>query len=179
MKYKKILFVCFIFVFGKISVSSAEPENLYQRFDGQNVKIYVQNVEDATAEKALDRNQFKEKIEEALKARKSIQFEPIQDPKSAALEIRTTIQEFYWTDHDPVDMIMGAAAIAMDAATAEDYARVQATVLVIDTKTNKTLWENKIMATVTKKPMSKVESIPLVAEDFAKVFIKQCFGKKH
>ena len=66
----------------------------------------------------------------------------------------------------------------VDAATIEDYARLQADVTVTDKHSQTPLWKERVFSTVTKKPMSKVESIPIITKNFVKMFIKDCFSKR-
>lgn len=135
-------------------------------------------VKDSTKEHEVDPKLVKSEIEEALKNRKSITFELTPDAMGAMILVSIDVDEFYWTNHDPVDQISGAATIAYDIATVEDYARLQANITVTDVKTQKELWKKHVMATITKKPMSRKDSIPLIANTLAKVFIKECFSKR-
>ena len=160
------------------SLLAAEAGNLYPLFHDKTVRVYVAEVKDTTPEHETDPKILKTKIEEALKRRKSIRFEVTQDPSAAEIAVETEVYEFMWTDHDPVDMLMGAAATAYDIATVEDYARLQADMSVRDAKTKKELWKERVMATITKKEMPRKDSTPLVAEELAKVFIKDCFSKR-
>jgi len=160
------------------SLFAMETGNLYSLFHDKTVKVYVAEAKDSTKDHETDPKAIKLKIEEALKNRKSIRFEIAQDPSQAELLVDADVNEFLWTDHDPVDMLMGAAAIAYDMATVEDYARLQADMSVTDAKSGKVLWKDRVIATITKKPMSRPESIPLVAGELAKTFIKYCFSRR-
>ncbi len=177
IKLRISLFSLCATLFLTASVFAADAGNLYPLFHDKTVKIYIAEVKDSTKEHETDPKVIKEKIEEALKKRKSIHFEITQDPAQAEILVNTEVNEFMWTDHDPVDMFMGAAATAYDIATIEDYARLQADMSVMDAKTQKRLWKERVMATITKKPMPRKESIPLVTEVLAKVFVRDCFSK--
>lgn len=168
----------FMWIAPVLPVFAAHAGSLYPLFHDKTVKVYVAGAKDSTNDHETDPKAIKLKIEEALKSRRSIRFEVVQDPSQAELLVETDVNEYIWTDHDPVDMMMGAASIAYDIATIEDYARLQADMTVSDVKSQKTLWKDRVMATITRKPMSRHESIPLVTEEFAKVFIKDCFSKK-
>ncbi len=152
--------------------------SLYDLFDGKAVKVYLAEVQDSTPDHKLNVSDVKPTLSKALANRKSIRFEIVEGKEQADLLIETEIRSFYWTDHDPVDMLMGIGGTAADAAIREDYARVEADFTVTDLRKNRVLWKDRVMATITKKPMSEAESIPLVTEDLAKVFIRECFGKK-
>ncbi len=157
---------------------ASEPGALYRQYEGKTVKVRIADVKDSTAGHEVDPSVVKSALESALKNRKSIHFQIVDGTAPADLVITADLQEFYWTDHDPVDMLGGAAMAAMDAAVVEDYARIQADLSVSDAKKDTVLWKDRVIATVTKKPMSKTESIPVVAEDLAKVFVKECFARK-
>ena len=171
----------FVMLFALISLSdpgmTAGP-SLYSQFQGKTVKVYVAEAKDSTQAHETDPKTIKSKTEEALKARKSITFEIVQNPEQAELLIETEVSEYFWTDHDPVDMLMGAAATAYDIATIEDYACLQADIRVTDVRTKNLLWKDRVMATITKKPMSRPESILLVTAELAKTFIKECFSRR-
>lgn len=155
----------------------AATGSLYSRFEGKTVKTYLADVTDESSGHEVDPALLKASLRQALESRKSTRFVLVNSPEEADIRIDTAIQGYFWTDHDPVDMLMGTAAIAMDTAVIEDYASVEARVAVTDLKSSKILWDNKFSASVTKKPMSQADSIPLVCGDFAKTFIKKCFGK--
>ena len=91
--------------------------------------------------------------------------------------IRGDLRGFFWTDHDPVDMLIGAAATAMDAAVVEDYASMTGYFEVVDTRSGKILWKAESTGNITKKPMSRQDSVPLVSDELVQSFIKSCFGK--
>jgi hypothetical protein len=158
--------------------SGAETTNLYPLFHDKAVKVHVAEVKDSTKEHEIDPTVIKRCIEQALKNRKSIRFDVVQDPSQAELQVDMDVTDFLWTDHDPADMLVGAAAIAYDIATIEDYARLQADMSVTDLKSGQVLWKERVMATITKKPMSRAQSIPLVAGELAKTFVKECFSKR-
>ncbi len=160
------------------SVFAAEAENLYPLFSDKTVKIYVAEVKDSTKDHETDPKFIKEKLEEALSKRQTIHFQITQDPAEAEILVNTEVYEFMWTDHDPVDMLFGIASAAYDIMTIEDYARLQVNMSVMDAKTHKELWKQRLMATVTKKQMPRKESISLVTEKLVKVFIRDCFSKK-
>ncbi len=155
----------------------ASGGNLYPLFHDKIVKVFVNEIKDSTQEHEVDPKLVKTKIEDALKKRKSINFQIVDDPSNADILIDAQLNGFMWTDHDPVDMLVGTAAIAYDIATIEDYASLDATLSVVDAKNKKALWKERLNASVTKKPMPRQESVPLVSEELAKLFIKNCFSK--
>ena len=156
----------------------AGSESLYRLFDGKLVKVYLADVKDSSQTHEVDPKIVKGKLEEALKNRKSIRFQTVDRAEQADLSIETDLKGFFWTDHDPVDMLIGVGAAAMDAAVQEDYARLEADFAVTDVRAHKVLWQNRLTGSVTKKPMPKPDSVPLASEALAKTFLKECFSKK-
>ncbi len=177
---KKLIFV-FLIVAGLIHMPSlcfAQPPSLYSRFDGKTLKTYLADPIDQSKGHEMEPSVLKSSIQKALEGRKSVRFTIVETPEEADIRIDTTIQGFFWTNSDPIDVLIGAAAIAIDTAVVEDYASLQALVTITDMKTSRVLWQDQMNASVTKKPMSQVESLPLVSDDFAKGFVIKSFGKK-
>ncbi len=175
----KMLVPVFLALFAAVSGSAfaIQEKSLYDRFEGKSVKVYVAPVEDATAEKVVSAEMLKTQLEEALKARRSVTFVIVSTPEEAEITVASSISEYLWTDHDPIDMLVGIGGTAMDAAVTEDYARLQANFTVTNVKSGRPLWKERVMATITKKPMSQADSIPLVTADLAKQFVQTAFAK--
>ncbi len=178
MKIKSIFLIPLALGVGILSAQAADAPNLLKTFEGREVRILVMEIKNSSSEPSLDMSLMKQEIQDALSERKSIHFKNVSDPEAADLAVETDIREYHWSDHDPVDMLMGVSSAAMDAASVEDYAELHAEVTVTDVKKNRVLWKDRIRSAITKKPMSKIESVPLLAKAFSKDFIKQCFGKK-
>ncbi len=178
MKKKSVFLIGLLSIFIIIPAYSTDGENLFQLFEGKSVSVYVDDVKDTTQGHELDSALVRTKLREALRNRKSIHFQIVDRPEEAQIIIKTELKEFMWTDHDPVDMLAGVGMAAMDVAIIEDYARIQADIMVTEGRSKKVLWKYSVMATITQKPMSRTESIPLVTANLAKVFIKECFSRK-
>ena len=85
--------------------------------------------------------------------------------------------EYYWTDHDPVDMVFSPVAAAADAAMQENYARMEIKAIVTKAKNGRKLWSKEIQSTITDGSMSKEASYDMSAERIAANFIKELFRK--
>ncbi len=156
-----------------------QSESLYPLFNKKpSVRVVVALPTDVTEQKVVNAAGFKKELESALAARKSIRFQMLPSPEGADLTIDVQITEYYWTDHDPVDMLMGVGATAMDAARTENYARLQAVFTVRAAKTQKTLWSDKLMATITGGDLTKENGPAMIAKELGQVFVRSCFGKK-
>lgn len=179
--FKRINLIGFLSVLYLAAASSAyaDPNPVYEKLSRQGaVSIYVENVVDATKDKKLDVAGLKTEIEKALAARKSIQFKVVNQASEAEYTLNGSIKDFGWSDHDPVDMLMGTAAIAVDAAKVEDYAFMIGDFSLKETKSGQLIWKNEVRATVTKGGMSEKDSLPLINEDMADILIRSAFGKK-
>jgi len=177
MKLKLVFLTLLLFSIQLSNAYCLEP-SLFPRFSGKTVKVFVMDVKSSAQAYDIDPALVKTRIEAVLKERKSIKFQVVPAAQEADITVETQIVGFSWSDHDPVDRLMGIGAAAMDAAVVEDYASMEADVTVSDARSKKPLWQKRLFATITKKPMSKTESVPLVTENFVKVFIKDCFSKR-
>ncbi len=174
----KIVFLAAFLVLGQFSNAYCLEANLFSRYSGKSVKVFIADIQDGTSAHELDLSLVKARIEAGLKERKSIKFQVVTSPDTADITMETTIVSYAWSDHDPIDMLVGIGGTAMDAAVVEDYASLQADVTISDARSKKPLWQKRLFATITKKPMSKPESLPLVTDNFVKAFIKDCFSKR-
>lgn len=173
----KTFFLALALFFSSTVAFAAETTNLYGEWSSKGqVKIFVVEPLPAQGKKA-DVVALKKELEKALQNRKSIRFVIAPDKAAADLVVESQVLDFYWTDHDPVDMLMGAASIAYDAATIENYARMDANFKVSD-KNGKKLWEDKLAATLTSKTLTEAESPTKINEEMAKVFVRDVFGKR-
>jgi hypothetical protein len=161
------------------STGSAFSASLYDTYSRKGqVKVFVEIPTDKTEKKLVKSDALKAAIEKALKERQSVRFDVMRSADGSELVVDTEITEFYWTNHDPVDMIMGVGGTAMDIARVECYARLTANFKVRDGKSGATLWSDKLKATITKPDMSETQSLELIDDDMAKVLMKEAFGKK-
>ena len=153
--------------------------SLYSTYSKKSsVKTWVMDPEDGTLKKEVMSSQLKAEIEKALQERKSVHFLKAGDKTGADISIQVKVSELWWTDQDPVDMIVGVGGVAMDAAVREDYVRMTAFVDVLDAKTERSIWQDKVMATITKKDMPQTKAFELINAEFAKEFVQECFGKR-
>lgn len=169
---------CFfsLFTFLMANPSSAEGTSLYRDYAGKGEITFKTDLVDKTGKAQVD--DLGSKLEKALVGRKSILFKPAQAGETARLEIHAEITEVFWTDKDPVDMIVGVGMAAMDAIKQDHYARIQANFRITDTLSKRTVWENSVKATVTDATMTEAESGPRVNEALARAFLKEAFSKK-
>lgn len=157
---------------------SAAADSLYSQFSRKGaVKIFVMEPSDTSPSKKVDPAVLKKQLEDALTGRKSLTFTLAPTREEADVSVETEIVDYYWTNHDPLDMIMGTAGAAYDAVTIENYARLQAVVTVKDTKAGRPLWRDKLRGSVTDKSMSEEDGPKLAGEKLAQQFVVGAFGK--
>lgn len=176
------LMVVAVFLGGTFLASDAcaalTKGNLYDEFSKRTVtKVYVVDINNSSNNDEADMVGLKKQLGEMLSARKSVAFEMVKSEKDADIVIKTDVNEFLWTDEDPVDMITGIGPVLMDATIKENYARMKADFEVLDAKTGKMLWEDSEKATITDKTMTKEDSVDMLNERIVDVFIRECFGK--
>ena len=164
-----------LFVFA-LRADAQEAESLYWRYEGKSVKAHVAEPVDATKDKKIAVTALRTEIEKTLTERKSIRFE-IASKETADLTVEITVNDYLWTDQDPIDMVMGVGAAAYDAATRENYAKMEAAVTVLDGKGRK-LWADKLVATVTDNTMTESDGPTRTNVSMAKIFMKEAFSKK-
>jgi hypothetical protein len=157
---------------------AAKQDSLYTRFERSGtVKVHVSDLTREEAARLIDLGDLKSKIESAFQERKSILFKTVDSPDAADMVVACHVEEYGWSPTDPIDMLMGAGAIAMDAAQVQPYAHMNAVWTVKDSAGG-VLWENRLNASVTKDDMSEADGIGLVNEKMIKVFFRKALSKK-
>ena len=157
---------------------SARKVNMIEYFDEKGViEAYVAKVENASGDSSIDENEIKRQIEKALAERRSHSFKIVASEASADISIDVKVTEYFWTEEDPVDMLVTPITIAVDKAKAENYARMQADITVRNAKNGRELWNERVQSTITDDTMTKEEGYGRSYERFAKNFIKKLFRK--
>ncbi len=100
----KILFLATCFL---AATGNSYADNLFPQFDGKTVKVFVADIKASTKAHEVNSQMLKNELEKALTARKSIHFQVVPTAEEAQIVIGTDIYEFLWTDHDPIDMLVG------------------------------------------------------------------------
>ena len=177
---RRILYPLFVLSFCLLNASPAAADNsLYETFSRRSeVKVFVSTPTDVSEKKALDPAVLKASIEKALKDRKSIHFKTDAAESEADLAIDAEVKGFLFSESDPVDMLVGVGAAAMDAATIDHYAAAEAMFTVRDVKGGKVLWKEEVRATVTDHTMTEAESLQKISDHLAEQLMRKAFGKK-
>ena len=172
-------FFVLLFLTGTAASAAAEGSPLYETLSRRSeVKIYVAATTDVSEKKELNAAALKEAVEKALAARKSIHFKVVPAEADADLAVDTEVKGFHFSETDPVDMLVGVGAAAMDAATIDHFAAAEAAFTVREVKPAKTLWKDTLRASVTDHTMTEPESRQKISERLGEMLMREAFGKK-
>jgi len=177
--WMKVFVIMAVFVLGiaQNGVCRDKP-NLYEELSSKDeVKVYISKILDSAHAGTADEVSLKQKLEEALTARKTINFKIVSSPGEADFKLDCDIKEFVWMEEDPIDDVHGIGPAILDVAIKQNYVRMQIDFAVTDTKTNKEVWQRLLKTTITKPDMDAAASIPLANEGIVKIFIRECFNK--
>ena len=179
MRNRLPVFFALFFVLFSVIPAFAEVNPLYERLSRRpEVKVFVAPPTDISEKKALDPAAVKSALEKAFTERKSIHFKVVPTAEEAEYALDTEVKGFMFTEIDPVDMLVGVGAAALDAATQDHYGATEATFTLRDTKADKTIWKDTLRASVTEHTMTEAESHGRVAEKLGEMLMRTTFGKK-
>ena len=157
----------------------AGTDSLYETYSRRaEVKVFVSIPTDTSDKKALDPAVLKAALEKSFSERKSIHFHPVPSEADADLALDAETQGFIFSESDPVDMLIGVEAAAMDAATVDHFAAADVLFTVREAKGQKVLWKEKLHASVTDHTMTEAESKDKIAGRLGEVLMREAFGKK-
>ncbi|MFC1808172.1 hypothetical protein ACFL0T_07420, partial [Candidatus Omnitrophota bacterium] len=138
------------------------------------VRVHILDIENSSDSDKVDVSGLKKSLEDVFANRKSINFEVVGSKSDADLLISCDVQKFIWKEDDPLDFLVGTA---YDLLTSENYAYLEAHFDVFNAKKGRRLWSRKLKVDYTKANMPVDESIPLINEKTAKIFMRDCFSK--
>ena len=162
-----------------VSAPAAQDSNpLYEELSrAGEVKVFVALPTDPSEKTGLDLDQFKKALEEELRGRKSIRFSPVASEAESKLVVETQVAGFQFSEHDPIDMLIGAGAAAMDAAKDEHFASLEADFTVREPD-GRMRWKDRVRATITDAAITEAESRERILPRVSQGFVKEAFGKK-
>ncbi len=179
MRNRLPVFFALVSVLFSAPALSAEVNPLYEKLSRQSqVKVYVATPTDVSEKKALEPAALKAALEKAFTERKSIHFKVVPAAEEAEYVLDTEVKGFTFSESDPVDMLMGAAAIALDTATIDHYGTTETTFTLKDAKAGRTVWTDTLRASVTDHTMTEAESHVKVSEKLGEMLMRTAFGKK-
>ncbi len=181
MKRNPILIIISIFAFC-VCVPQCwadTADSLYEKYSRMAaVKVFIAQPKEVAISGKIDTAVLKKALEKALSERKSIHFEITESAAEAALSIEADLQGYYFSEHDPVDMLVGVGMAAMDAAKQDHFVRLEADYRVLDAKGGQVLWKDRLIASITDEKMTEDEAKLMILDRAADVFVRSAFGKK-
>lgn len=123
---------------------------------GARLAVYIEPATNQ-AEAQLDPRQLDTALADALTQRKSMIFTLVDRRQDADCTIHAQIRRYEYREQDPVDMIMGWGAVAMDAMKKEPYATTVISVTVTPNGGQRP-WQDEIRGTVTQQGMTEAEA---------------------
>jgi len=158
-------------------LSFASENNLHKMGREKSIiKVFIGDVSNISGQNTANASDFKASLENAIKNRKSVNFDIVNSPEASDIKITGIIKKFQYLEHDPVTTYGTSWGLLLDAATTENYAELVVEFAVTDSKSGKLLWKEDVMS-FTKKMMSPEESLPLIYEKESRTFLSKCFGK--
>jgi hypothetical protein len=153
--------------------------SIHDLFEAQNVAVTcIKEVSNSTDDKKIDRNAIKNAFVEVLTARRSHNFNVVKNENEADILITIDVDEYFFTEEDPIDQITGIAGVAMDAAVTEHYARIIANIEVALKKNGRVIWKDRTKATKDSPTMTEDESYDIMYNRLAKAFMKKLLKKE-
>lgn len=154
-------------------------DSLYEKYSrAAEVKVFIAQPREVAVSGKIDTAALKKALEKALSERKSIHFKVVESAAEATLTIEADLQGYYFSEQDPVDMLVGVGMAAMDAAKQDHFVRVEADFRVLDAKGGQVLWKDRLIASITDEKMSEDEAKLMILDRAAEVFVRSAFGKK-
>ncbi len=142
----------------------------------QPIKVFVKEFVNESGQSQIKPEDFKKSFQGALLKRKAVKFELVNNPESSDIQISGIIKKYLYSKTDPITSYAGVGGLLLDAATTENYAEMTVDFIVINTKTEKVLW-NKSVLDFIKHTMTPEESISMVYDKVSRTFLWRCFGK--
>lgn len=174
-KYAAVLSAAVLFfTAGRLSAMPQEFKDFLK--DRGAVKIYIE-IDNSSEDDKIDSGLLKKLLEEAFKSRRSHEFVIVKTADESDIVLKGIIVEYAWQETDPLDQVWGAAAVAMDAAASDNYARMQVDTQIVKPRHNRILWSDRVQANVTKHVMPKDTSYELVYPRFVKSLMTLLFKK--
>ena len=144
--------------------------------DRKTVKVFLKDFVNESGQPQILPEDFKKEVEKTFENRKSGSFKIVTKAEDSTVQIACIIKKYQYLEKDPVTFSPSAPGLLLDAATSENYVTMDAEFDVIKTKTGKSIWKGNV-TTFIKHTMAPEQSIPMIYEKLARVFIWKSFGK--
>lgn len=172
-----VIFVAVLVLALLITPIFVKSDNLYEFvMDKQAVNVKIHQFSVAMECKEIDAAKLADAFKEALRKRVSVKFNIVEDPKDADLVVSGDVDSFVYSEKDPIDILI-PIGLVIDLLTTQNYARMIFNVSVYSPAEDKIVWEKRLKGTVNKSDMPRDESLFLVMERSAKIFVRECFAR--
>jgi hypothetical protein len=141
------------------------------------IKVFVGDFANRSGQEQVSAEVFRKAVESVLLKRKAVKFQLVKDASAGDVVISGAIKKYEYLKNDPITSYAGVGGFMLDAATTENYARMDVEFTVTDPKTKRVLWKDDITNFI-KRMMTPAESIPLICEKVARTFLAKSFGKR-
>ncbi|MFA6079538.1 MAG: hypothetical protein WC779_07340 [Candidatus Omnitrophota bacterium] len=167
--------ICFLM---QGAVCFADGRNLAHLYRGEEIKVFVKSIVNESEKKDLSVPDFKKEVEKAFTNRRSVDFEVVSSAEASDVEVAGVIKQYQYLVKGPMKPSLGIETTALDIAATmtENYADMNVSFTITDSKTGKVLWTNDIYE-YEKKVMTEGESIPIMFDKIARKFVVRSFGK--
>ncbi|MBN2452869.1 MAG: hypothetical protein JXB40_01230 [Candidatus Omnitrophica bacterium] len=141
------------------------------------VKVYVGIVKNESGQHQLSEETFKKTLKESFSARKSVDFDVVDNPVESDVQVSAVIRKYEYLKRGPFNPSPGVATTLVDAAATLTHNYVEMTVdfAVISTRANQIAWTG-IIDQYIKRVMTPEESVPLIFDKVSRAFIWKSFG---
>jgi hypothetical protein len=142
------------------------------------VKVYIKDIVNQTGQGQITSEAFKKELEASLHERRSIRFIVVNNVSESDIQMIANIKDFKYMEKGIFKPTPGIATTLLDAVATmtENYVEMTVEYTVIDTKSDKMLWNHTINEYI-KKRMTEEECIPLIYDAVTRTFVWKCFGK--
>ena len=160
-------------------LSYGEDDELSELVNSKDtIKVHISGYSNESGHEKIESEDFKKSVENALRQRKSVNFQIVNTPEESDVQISGTIKKYQYLERGPMKVNPSPTGILLDmAATATaNYVEMEIESVIKSTKTDKILWKDKVSAYI-KKVMTPEESIPLIYDKMSRMFLWKSFGK--
>jgi len=140
------------------------------KLESFSVKKDFQNIINGTT--------FAKTFKDFLKKNKVFNFNIVENRDKADIVISGDVKNFVFKEDDPIDIFL-PIALVVDLAKNQKYVRLEFDVKVRDAKNNTILWKKFLKPTLTESNLNRQNSVDLIMQRAAKIFVSKCFSRLH
>lgn len=162
-----------------VGAASLEAENIGSQFAGKEpVKVYIKSVTNESGKSEVEPDKFRKSLEKIFSERKALRFAVVKSPSESDIQVEAIIKNFNYLNRGPLKSVpvMGLSIVDAAATATQNYVEIGVEYAVIATNTGQVLWKSGL-ADYLKRVMTAEESLPLIYDKIARVFLWKCFGK--